>query len=208
MTRPATQVAGLDEAYLALLGRLASPLRHDARGPLNGLTLHLEVLRELCRDVAGTSDSLAAMSRDLDRMQRLVDAMAELLAPAEDGETDSGALLERLAPVVETAAQKRGVTIVIPAAAAAAPRCGRPSLVWRCLLIAAMSVIEAAAEGAIVSLSWDAARETLEIGAGGPPTAGLGPTVNLLERALAPDGGAESRPGGLALRLPPADDAR
>jgi signal transduction histidine kinase len=74
-------------------------LLHDLRGPLNALTMHLEVLKRLIRDEAGARQSLEAAQQEVNRLTSLLPAAFAVMAlePAPPRRLDLGALVRRVA---------------------------------------------------------------------------------------------------------------
>lgn len=88
-------------------------LLHDLRGPLNALTMHLEVLKRLSRGDAATLQSLEAIHQEAGRLAALLPAAFSVMAlePGPRRRVDLGGLVRR---VVD--AEHAGRVSVVPGA--------------------------------------------------------------------------------------------
>jgi signal transduction histidine kinase len=106
-------------ALFVLLGRLAAAVSHEIRNPLQSLALHLELLEEEPHPSGDLADILAIMTRDLARVQSVVEDYLSLarIPNVRQAPLAVGALLEAFCREELAVVQARGVQLHLEGAA-------------------------------------------------------------------------------------------
>jgi hypothetical protein len=156
-------------AWCGLLERLEPNLAHDLRGPLNALTLHLELLRRVVEGLdAGPQAermqrSLESLDREIERLTGRIDGLLCLVGTLQQAPVflTLGALLEGCEHDLRTAARHRGVALRIEGGSGGPLR--QRQALRRALLLVAFDALERAAAGDSVVLSCELRGDHAEV---------------------------------------------
>lgn len=140
-------------AWCRVLEGLEPTLAHDLRGPLNTLTLHVELLRRAADAIEQTQPaervqrSVQALEREVGRLTARVDGLLRLVgAPQEPPFASTlGALLEECDQHLKTAARHRGVELRVEVATDRALR--QREVLRRALLLVLFGELQRSAAG-------------------------------------------------------------
>lgn len=183
-------------AWCRLLEALEPSLAHDLRGPLNTLTLHVELLRRVAatldpaaaseapRQVEKLQRSVQSLEREICRLTARVDGLLRLVGAPQEPPASStlGALFEECEQDLRTAARHREVTLRFELRADSPLR--QREVLRRALLLVLYGEIERSAAGDTVTASLDLEQDRREA---------------VLElRSSASDRGAERAPASAA----------
>ena len=142
-----------------LTSHLVDSLLHDARNPLNAISIHLEVLGGKLRDddgqiPANVQKNLKAIREQVTRLDGMLRQFGAFLAPRPEASApvELGALVQGAGEVMGHVARSRGLTLSlsIETSVLLSPR--DPSAVRRCVLEVLAAGIRAAPPGQVLSV--------------------------------------------------------
>lgn len=179
-TKPAQAVALADTSargladreaagWCALLERLEPMLAHDLRGPLNALTLHIELLRRVSEGMEPAPKaervqrSLDSLDREVDRLTHRIDGVLRLIGELRDAPSSFSlaGLLEECEHELRTAARHAGVEMRIEGAAEGSLR--QREALHRALLLIAYDALERTVAGDSIVLSCELQGDQAEV---------------------------------------------
>lgn len=100
---------------LELLGRLADDLAHEIKNPLHSMIINLELLKRRVTDGRAEEalERADVVGHELRRVHSLIEALLQLLRPAEDvePEVDFAAALDGILPVIRLLGRLAGVQV-------------------------------------------------------------------------------------------------
>ncbi|MGH0033644.1 MAG: ATP-binding protein [Myxococcota bacterium] len=73
----------LHSEKLAVTGQLAARVAHDIRNPLSAIKMRAQMLRNKLQPESGGGESLEAILREIDRVERVVEGLLDLSRPGE-----------------------------------------------------------------------------------------------------------------------------
>jgi signal transduction histidine kinase len=158
-------------AWCRLLEALEPSLAHDLRGPLNTLTLHVELLRRVAatldpngvaeqqRQVEKLQRSVQSLEREVGRLTSHVDGLLRLVGAPQEPPASStlGALLEECQQDLRTVARHREIALHFELRADSPLR--QREVLRRALLLVLYGEIERSVAGDTVTASLDLERD-------------------------------------------------
>jgi signal transduction histidine kinase len=134
---------------LAALSRLTAGIAHEIKNPLNATMIHLELLRMQVADLPEALQNVAVIADQVRRLDDVVQGFMKFTRP-EDLQLQPVALaavIERLRPVLDAEAAKRGVDVRIDVPADLPPVAGDPNLLEQAFLNLGLNACQAMPDG-------------------------------------------------------------
>ncbi len=145
----------VDATRLALVGELAAGVAHEVRTPLSVLRSSTQLLHRALPPGNGNADELAKlMLGEIDRLERLVAGLLELARPRlpARASTQLGEVLGRVAELVKSEADERGVRLVRSFAELEEPAFCDPDQIHQVALNLVMNALQHTAAGGFVEI--------------------------------------------------------
>jgi signal transduction histidine kinase len=138
---------------MAAISRLTSGAAHEIKNPLNSIALHLEVLRQKLSHDATGADEIEVISREIQRMDRVVKSFLDFTRPVElkVEEFDLGRLVTELADLVRLDAEAQGIQVICESAEGVVVR-GDRDLLKQALLNVVVNGLQASSAGGSLEL--------------------------------------------------------
>jgi signal transduction histidine kinase len=202
--------------WCELLERLEPTLSHDLRGPLNALTLHIELLRRVSEGLEPRPKaervlrSLEALEREVDRLTQRIDGLMRLIGELRDSPSafTIATLLEECEHELRTAARHAGVVLRIEGATEGSLR--QREALRRALLLVAHDALErtVAGDSIVLSCQLEGGQAEVQVAtlraptSAAPAAAAARPrSIDSLARSLVGRCGGELEGGGPSWRL-------
>jgi signal transduction histidine kinase len=155
-----SQARPRQQARLSLLGRLAGPLSHEIRNPMNAIFLHIDIVEEEVHqltpdDGAQVTQSLATIKAEVARLHALIQDYLYLarLSELQRAPVDLRALVEDVSAELQSQRQNRGVRVVLSGLDTLGQVALHQSLFRRALLNILRPLVEAMPQNTTLSLS-------------------------------------------------------
>jgi hypothetical protein len=133
---------------LASIGRLAAGIAHEVGNPLGAIGTYVEVLRRRGTD----PEIVAGMTRELERMDRIVRGLLDYARPQEEplAPLDPGAVLRGAFGLLEAQGALKPVRASLDVAGELPPIRGRAHLLEQALVNLVLNAVDAAPGGVVV----------------------------------------------------------
>jgi hypothetical protein len=191
----------LSALWLTTLQRLANRAAHDVRNALNGVAVNVEVVRSRAgRGAEGSAIApfATAAAAQVEVLSAQVDALMTLLRPA-GAAVDVGALLGRLAALVQDTSGKQVIDLDLPVGSGSVTS-GAPGDATRLAVAASLLAALEQPGGAACRLGTDGTPTVyISSGAGGA----LVVAQDIVDTVMAAGIQLRSSPDGITLTFPP-----
>jgi PAS domain S-box-containing protein len=140
---------------MTLMGQLASGIAHEIRNPLAAVTLNLQFLDHMLKDMPSERDSIKTASEAARRIEQVVQNTLHLarLTPINEQAEQIGGSIEKALWFVKVPAQEKNITFDVGMADAMPPVTADQKQIQQVLLNLLQNAIEASPRGGTITVS-------------------------------------------------------